>query len=259
MKVLKKVFTLFLFTSICLPSCESYRIEAIQSKNKLIDSTIELSDFNEIHLSKYKDSLDQEMNEVLNECIIDLEVGSPEGLLGNFICDLSLFMTKKYYKTNTKPDFCVLNNGGFRTSMNKGPVTKGKIFEIMPFDNYLVILKLTGQQMEELLNYIKEKSSMSNSRKSGVPVSGIRVKITDNKISRCMINNLEFDKNKSYHVLTTDYLAKGGDNMHFFKHSENHMNTGVLLRDAIIDYISEINEIGLKIEAKYDGRIQINE
>ena len=60
------------------------------------------------------------MNEILNECVVDLEVGCPEGLLGNFICDLSLFMTNKYYETNIKPDFCVLNNGGFRSSLNKG-------------------------------------------------------------------------------------------------------------------------------------------
>lgn len=258
MKVLKKIFTLFLFAPICLPSCESYRIETFQSQNKLVDSSSILTDFKEIQFDKYKDSLDKEMSEILNECVVDLEVGCPEGLLGNFICDLSLFMTNKYYETNIKPDFCVLNNGGFRSSLNKGMVTRGKIFEIMPFDNYLVILKLDENQMEELLNYIKEKSSMGMSRKSGVPVSGLRMKISENKITRCMINNSAFNSNQTYYVLTTDYLAKGGDNMGFFKDATEYINTGVLLRDAIISYISEINKTGIKVEAKYDGRIQIN-
>ena len=258
MKVLKKIFQLFLFTLISLSSCESYRIETFQSNNKLVDSSSVLIDFKEIQLNKYKNSIDQEMNENLNECIVDLDVGCPEGLLGNFICDLSLFMTKKYYETDIKPDFCVLNNGGFRTSMNKGMITRGNIFEIMPFDNYLVILKLEPNQMEELLQYIKEKSSVGKSRKSGVPVSGLRMKISENKISRCMINNSAFNSDQTYYVLTTDYLAKGGEDMSFFKEAVQYINTGVLLRDAIINYISEINKSGIKVEAKYDGRIQVN-
>ena len=258
MKVLKKIFIQFLFVLICLPSCESYRVETFQSNNKLVDSTSIMIDFKEIQFDRYKDSLDLEMDEILNECVTDLEVGCPEGLLGNFICDLSLFMTNKYYETDIKPDFCVLNNGGFRTSINKGIITRGKIFEVMPFDNYLVILKLDENRIKELLKYVREKSSMGKSRKSGVPVSGLRMKISENKITRCMINNSAYNSDQSYYVLTTDYLAKGGDDMEFFKHASEYFNTGVLLRDAIINYISEINKTGIKVEAKFDGRIQIN-
>ena len=65
--------------------------------------------------------------------------------------------------------------------------------------------------------------------------------------------------NKNYHILTTDYLANGGDNMTFFKKASNYINTEVLLRDVIIDYIREINKIGTKVEAKFDGRIEINQ
>ena len=100
MKVLKKIFILFLFVLICLPSCESYRVETFQSNNKLVDSTSIMIDFKEIQFDRYKDSLDLEMDEILNECVTDLEVGCPEGLLGNFICDLSLFMTNKNYETD---------------------------------------------------------------------------------------------------------------------------------------------------------------
>ena len=46
--------------------------------------------------------------------------------------------------------------------------------------------------------------------------------------------------------------------MEFFKYATEYINTGVLLRDAIINYISEINKTGNKVEAKFDGRIQIN-
>ena len=82
MKVLKKIFILFLFVLICLPSCESYRVETFQSNNKLVDSTSIMIDFKEIQFDRYKDSLDLEMDEILNECVIDLEVGCPDGLNG---------------------------------------------------------------------------------------------------------------------------------------------------------------------------------
>ena len=73
-----------------------------------------------------------------------------------------------------------------------------------------------------------------------------------------MINNSAYNSDQPYYVLTTDYLAKGGDNMEFFKYATEYINTGVLLRDAIINYISEINKTGIKEEAKFDGRIKIN-
>ena len=99
---------------------------------------------------------------------------------------------------------------------------------------------------------------MGKSRKSGVPVSGLRIKrFSENKISRCMINNTAFSSDQTYYVLTTDYLAKGGEEMSFFKEAVQYINTGVLLRDAIINYIIEINKSDIKVEAKYDGRIHV--
>ena len=259
MKVLKNPSIIIIVLFIYLSSCGTFKIDSFQSENIQLEDHVSMVDFSEINLPQYKDTLDKEMDEVLNYAVTNMQVGCPEGLLGNFICDLSMFMTNKYYATKIKPDFCVLNNGGFRTSLNKGPITKGKIFEIMPFDNYLVVVTLNDKQFNELLDYIKKKSQMGISRKSGVPVSGIRIRITDNKIDKCFIQNVEYNPNKNYHILTTDYLANGGDNMTFFKKSSNYINTKVLLRDAIIDYIREINKIGTKVEAKFDGRIEINQ
>ena len=259
MKVLKNPSIVLIVLFIYLSSCETYKIDSFQSENIQLGDHVSMVDFGEINLPQYKDTLDKEMDEVLNHAVTNMQVGCPEGLLGNFICDLSMFMANKYYATNVTPDFGVLHTGGFRTSLNKGPITKGKIFEIMPFDNYLVVVTLNDKQLNKLLDYIKKKSQMGASRKSGVPVSGIRMRITDNEIDKCFIQNVKYNPNKNYHVLTTDYLANGGDDMTFFKEASNYINTEVLLRDAIIDYIREINKIGTKVEAKFDGRIEINQ
>ena len=259
MKVLKNPSIILIVLFIYLSSCGTFKIDSFQSENIQLGDNVSMVNFSEINLPEYKDTLDKEMDEVLNYAVTNMQVGCPEGLLGNFICDLSMFMANKYYATKIKPDFCVLNNGGFRTSLNKGPITKGKIFEIMPFDNYLVVVTLNDKQLNELLDYIKKKSQVGASRKSGVPVSGIRMRITDNEIDKCFIQNVKYNPSKNYNILTTDYLANGGDNMTFFKKASNYINTEVLLRDVIIDYIREINKIGTKVEAKFDGRIEINQ
>jgi len=256
-----KNIILFLLTGnifLLVFSCNSYKIQTYESTNQPINNKINPNEFSDVNLSLYRDSLENEMDEVINQANKNLDVGSPEGLLGNFITDLSIDRVKRINSFPTQPDFCILNNGGFRTSINKGPVTRGNIFEVMPFDNYLVVLKINGEELMELLNYIKDKSLLQGSRKAGVPISGMRLKIKENKISRCFINNKEIDYNNSYYVLTTDYLANGGDKMTFFKNCKEKYDTGLLLRDAIINYITDIGYNNIKIDASLDGRVEIN-
>ena len=239
-------------------SCQSYKIVDTSSTNIVVDKNIPEQKFDEIELSKYRDSISKEMNMVINHSLITMEVGCPEGLLGDFISDLSILYIKKNFPENKfNPDFCILNNGGFRNSLNKGSITIGDVFQIMPFDNYLLILEIKGNEMNDLINYIKEKSTTNISRKSGVPLSGIRVKISGDKVSRCMINNQMYDPLKTYKVLTTNYLASGGDDMDFFKNCKTIFNTKLLLRDVIIKYIEELGENNIKINTQFDGRVQI--
>jgi 2',3'-cyclic-nucleotide 2'-phosphodiesterase (5'-nucleotidase family) len=248
---------LILLVSISI-QCNQYKISKYSSENITIDEKLSTRNFPEINLKAYQDSINSEMDEILNWSLREMDVGSPEGVLGNFITDLSLFTLNNLNKDlNIKADFCILNNGGLRTPINEGPITRRKIFEVMPFENELVVLKLNPSQLNELLQFIIEKSYQSNSRKAGVPVSGIRLRISNNKITRGFINTKEIDRSKSYLVLTTDYLANGGDHMNFFKGCKDKIPTGILLRDAIIDYIKNINTTNIKVDAALDGRIEI--
>ncbi|MDG2370480.1 MAG: 5'-nucleotidase [Flavobacteriales bacterium] len=243
---------------ITLLSCNSTnKVTSYNSSNHLIDKNLSTVNYSELDLSDYRLEMSNQMNEIINVSAIEMETGSPEGVLGNFICDLSLFTCISIL--DIPSDFCILNNGGFRTSLPKGRVSKGKIFEIMPFDNELVVLELNGEQMIDLINYIKEKSLINHSRKAGVPVSGIRISIVGNEISRVFIGIEEFDTTKTYKVVTTDYLAKGGDNMTFFKNAKKISSTGLLLRDAIINYIENLSNQNIKLNAQLDGRIRVSE
>ena len=243
---------------VFVASCQSYKIVNSNSYTIDVDKNITELEFKEIELSKYRDSISKEMSKIINYCLISMEVGCPEGLLGDFISDLAiLYVRKKFPENDFNPDFCILNNGGFRSTLNKGPITVGDIFQIMPFDNHLLILEINGKDMNDLINYIKNKSTTNISRKSGVPLSGIRLKISGDKVNRCMINNKMYDSLKTYKVLTTNYLAFGGDNMEFFKNCKTVLNTKLLLRDVIIKYIMELGENNIKINAQLDGRVQV--
>ena len=116
---------------ILVLSCQGYRMTNASSLNINAGKDISEFDFNEIKLSSYRDSISKEMNRHLNYSKINLDVGCPEGLLGDFISDLSILFTKKNIQNiKFEPDFCILNNGGFRNMISKGPVTVNDIYQL---------------------------------------------------------------------------------------------------------------------------------
>ena len=189
-------------------------------------------------IAPYKKAIQFEMNEVISYSKTNLTKKGNESLLGNFVTDLCLHYADAH--------MCVMNNGGLRTSINKGDITRGKIYELMPFENELVILRLNKKDYIGLLEYI--------CRRGGEPFSGI--KITMNK-KREIINHswpVNFEQGEYINVLTSDYLANGGDKMSFFKNKEQ-IKVGIKLRDAIIDYCTKTDTINVQI----DGRLKIIE
>ena len=88
------IITLIFF--ILILSCQGYRMTNASSLNINAGKDISEFDFNEIKLSSYRDSISKEMNRRLNYSKINLDVGCPEGLLGDFISDLSILFIKNF-------------------------------------------------------------------------------------------------------------------------------------------------------------------
>jgi 2',3'-cyclic-nucleotide 2'-phosphodiesterase (5'-nucleotidase family) len=247
-------YILFLCFLLPLTGCkQQYKLTDSKSENKEINNELSTNSFLETIISPYRTELASKMNEVINTSLIDMEVGAPEGLLGNFVCDLTYMKAKEI--SNKNVDFCLLNNGGLRTPLPKGEITRGKIFELMPFENEIVIVEISGENMIALIDYIKTKSLMSNSRKAGVPVSGLRMIINKDEVSDVKIGMFAFDKSKNYRVATSDYLSNGGDHMVFFLNPISIENTGIKLRDAILTHIINLNNKNLELNSELDGRI----
>ena len=187
-------------------------------------------------ITPYQNGIKDQMNEVLTYTKNDLKKGRPQSTIGNFVTDLCLNYANAH--------LCVMNNGGLRTTINKGNITRGKIYELMPFENELVVLELNKSDYLGLLNYI--------TKRGGEPFSGVTITM-DNKGN--IINNslpVDFDSGEKLKVITSDYLANGGDKMSFFKDKEQ-IKVGLKLRDAIIDYCTKTDTIDVKL----DDRIKI--
>lgn len=229
-------YTIYILALLFYACSGSY---TLQSYNEQVIEVKAIEDSTALAIiSPYEDAIKAEMNEVLSFTKTELNKNGTESTLGNFVTDLCLNYANAH--------MCIMNRGGLRTSIDKGEITKGKLYELMPFENELVVLELNKDDYIGLLNYI--------GKRGGEPFSGI--KITMDKEGKILSNSwpVNFKKGEKVRILTSDYLANGGDKMRFFKDKKQTM-VGIKLRDAIIDYCSKTDTISISI----DGRIQIIE
>ena len=171
-------------------------------------------------ISPFKDSMDRAMNQVLAESSVSMEVGRPSSLLGNWASD-ALFVHETRAVKLSEPIFCLLNTGGIRSSLGQGEVTLGDIFRIMPFENSVVWIRLPISTLEKIQNYLQLSG--------GEPISNAAMrqgKLTVNGVT---------EKTAYFWVITTDYLANGGDRMDFFQDAIERIDKKTLLRDVFIE------------------------
>lgn len=243
----------FLLISLILASSCSTRLYPVSSETKVYDlGKMGLSDkdsLTEIMISPYRIKLNAEMDDVIGVSETIMEKGLPEGKLGNFTADACLSVLNHERISNGQHviDMCFLNNGGLRNSLPKGNITVRRVFELMPFENELVVLELSPDKMRILLDFIANKG--------GMPISGVRFVIADEKATGIQISGKEFDESRNYFVLTSDYLANGGDDLGFLSQPLSNSATGIKVRDAIITYIKKQKSEGKNLDPKIDGRI----
>ncbi|MEN9981797.1 MAG: hypothetical protein RL542_1584, partial [Bacteroidota bacterium] len=159
--------------------------------------------------------------------------------LGNLLADVTLQAGNKVFQLREKKsvDICLLNSGGIRSILPKGNVTARTAFEIMPFENSLVVISLKGEQIQELVDYFI-------ATKKAHPIAGITFTIQKNNSAKnIVIQGKPIDLAAIYNVATNDYLANGGDNMNFFKKGIQKYDLEYKLRNILIDYFKEVDTI----------------
>jgi len=237
------IILLLLITGL---SCNTaYQSQSLQYKTYRVNSSLPKDSSIITFLKPYSDSVNKTMNEVVGYAEMDLEKKQPESTLGNFISDAFLTMAKEKY--NTQVDISFINFGGIRlTQLPAGNVTNGKIFELMPFDNLLILQKVKGDVLQQLLDLTAERG--------GWPMAGLAMQIKDNKAINVMIGGQPLDPNRNYTIANSDFIANGGDNADMLR-PVPQISNGYLMRDAIFDYIKKLKSQGKNISANIEKRV----
>lgn len=194
----------------------------------------------------YRDSLEKSMNEVLGTLAQTLEKQQPSGSLNNFMADAVLYMARQ--KMDPQTDVAFVNYGGVRaTQVPAGPITRGKVFELMPFDNLLFVQKVKGSILQQFLD--------ATAASGGWPVAGLTMEIRDKKAVNVLIGGQPLDPAKTYHVANSDYVINVDEPGKLLRDIPVQ-NTGYLVRDALIDYTRSLGAAGKNIPAPNEKRVR---
>jgi 2',3'-cyclic-nucleotide 2'-phosphodiesterase (5'-nucleotidase family) len=177
----------------------------------------------------YRQKMESSMNKVVGFSAAEVRKSKPSGPLNNLVADM---VFTSFSEANEYPvDFCVLNYGGLRRPIPQGKILKADVYQLMPFENEAVIVKLRPQAMKKLIRYMYLSE--------GQPVSGLHLVYKDSLASLVEIKGEAWDSTRSYYVLTSDYSANGGDRMDFFMERDTLFPSGMLLRDVIFEYLQK--------------------
>ena len=148
-------------------------------------------------------------------------------------------------------DFCLLNYGGIRSTIGVGDILNKHVFEVMPFENELVLVKMKGSDLQGLFQYYLETQKNN-------PVSHFYIETEAGKINKSLVNGENINPEKIYYIATSDYLALGGDNMKFFSSGEM-ISTGIKLRDLFIEYFKKNPEVKSNTEIRLNFKGKTHE
>lgn len=238
--------SLVYFLLFAIPGCNpTYTTQAVQYSEYKISTPNNADSRLQGLLKPYADSVNKSMNDVIAVAEVSMEKGHPEGTLGNLLADIMLSEARKM--STTPVDVAFINPGGIRlSSISAGNITRGKIFELAPFDNIIVLLKLTGKQLQELLDL--------TATRGGWPVAGLTMQIKNRQAISVKIKNNSLDSKAMYVIALPDYVANGGDDASMLRAVPQQSN-GYVFRDAVIKYLSEMNKQGIKISSKIENRV----
>ena len=193
------------------------------------------------YLAPTKAALEREMGVQIGYAPEKLWVGGPECPMLNWATDALWEAAKPVYPG--KVDVAIVNMGGMRCPWEAGPVTKGNVFELMPFDNELVVLTLKGEDIIALCE--------SFARYGGQGVAGMTVKVVDGHLADVQVGGKAVDPKALYTVATSDYLSGGTDHMDALTHYTEYWKSGLLIRDLYLEAVEKQDTI----RAAVDGRM----
>ena len=186
---------------------------------------------------KYEEELQPILGRVLGKTTVELDHDRYAGpsLLGEWTCEVM--------REKVGAQIAMTNGGGLRTSIPAGEITAGKLYEVMPFDNTLYVLKLSGADIKANIEH-----GIMNDDVGWIQISGIKVTYDKDAeagnriVSMVLADGSPVEMDKYYTVVTNDFMATGGDNYDFSNALESR-DTYIPVRDAMMEAIEKAGVI----------------
>jgi 5'-nucleotidase/UDP-sugar diphosphatase len=233
----------------------------LKEKIKLPDGTESFRPMGEIYeedpfllvaLTPYADKVESLLSEVIGNAeapFSNENTRKQETEIGNLVADSMLWSTR-----SLKTDFALQNGGGIRVGLPAGEITKKKIYEILPFDNTVVALKMKGRQVLRLFDHMAAVPAGSGA----FPQISGGVRFTINaaarKIEGVTINGRPIDPDRIYAMATNSYLAGGGDGYKILLEALDRYDTSTFQRDILVEYIASVRK---RLKPELEGRIRV--
>ncbi len=189
---------------------------------------------------RYNSELDPVLGKVLGKTTVDLDHDRYAGpsLLGEWACEIM--------KDAAGVQIAMTNGGGLRIPVPAGEITAGILYEVMPFDNTLYTMKLSGADIKANVEH-----GIMNDDIGWIQIAGVRVTYNSeaeagNRITSMVLEDgtvVEMDK--YYTVVTNDFMFTGGDK-YDFKNSKDGLDTFIPIRDALMEAVEKAGVISPK-------------
>jgi 2',3'-cyclic-nucleotide 2'-phosphodiesterase (5'-nucleotidase family) len=187
---------------------------------------------------------------------LDVELkkkGVGGGTLGNFVVDA--LRARAAHQLGRPVALAVTNNGGLRrNTITPGPLRAADIYELLPFENALVTLDLTGEQLRRFLQVVIAQRDAQ----SGAVLTYRRNAAGDRELTSVALGpeGKEIDSSATYTLLTIDYLVKRGGSYGVLQEGKNLRPLNLTMRDAVLDYVKAEAAAGRSIKVELDGRFR---
>jgi 2',3'-cyclic-nucleotide 2'-phosphodiesterase (5'-nucleotidase family) len=195
-------------------------------------------------LAPYQEQEQKEMDRIVCYTQAPLSKTQPESTMGNLIIEAQLQAAKNYDST---VQISVSNYGAMRIPyVNPGAITRGMVYQMMPFDNKLVIIEISGEKLQQLCDVIASRG--------GWPISGVSFQIKDKKAEHVFADGQALQAQQLYKTVTSSYIAEGGDLCDFLKDCPKK-TFNVLVRDTIFDYLNKLHQEGKALNITLQNNI----
>lgn len=181
-------------------------------------------------VARFNDQIKGVFARLVGETTLDL-VRNPvaESNVGDLIADA--------LRETTGADFAFQNGGGIRASIPKGKITLEQVYTLLPFDNVVVAMDLTGDQIRRTLEQ-NATSAHQLLQVSGLTVHYALARREGSPVIKVQVGSQPLEPRKTYRVATNDFLAAGGDQFTTFKEGTNIVY-GDPVRDVFVAYLEK--------------------